>query len=344
MSTILKPLVELLHWILMWFHDTLSAIGLSEDWTWGLAIIGITVLVRLIMFPLTWKQYRSSRAMQALAPQIKALQKKHKGDRATLQQETMRLYQENRVNPFASCLPLILQMPVFFALYYTIRGTDYLPVAETEALFNASFLWLPKLGEPDPYYILLIVYIVTQLISTELMLTPQTDKSQKMLMRGMPIMFVFFLKGFPSGLFVYWVTTNLWTIGQQLIIRRTMPIVVLEAAAGSSGDGGGGKAAKGGKAGPPPKKRGKFMEAMMAAQEQRQTQLEERRKAAKGGGKDGTSETKGAAGAGAAKGGSSSKSGGKKGGKRPPPGKGARAKQTAPPPDIDEDDDKPPYR
>jgi YidC/Oxa1 family membrane protein insertase len=344
MSNILKPLVEILHWLLMLIHDWLSSIGLSEDWTWGLAIIGITIVVRLIMFPLTWKQYKSSRAMQALAPQIKALQKKHKGDRATLQQETMRLYQENRVNPFASCLPLILQLPVFFALYYTLKTPppDYLPAADAEALANASFLWLPKLGEPDPYYILLIVYIVTQLISTELMLTPQTDKSQKMLMRGMPIMFVFFLKGFPSGLFVYWVTTNLWTIGQQLIIRKTMPIVALEAAAGSSGGGGG----KSGKAGPPPKKRGKFMDAMMAAQEQRHTQLEERRKAAKGGGKDDASETEGAAGAGAAKGGSSSKSGGKKGGKRPPPGKGARAKPkpVEPEPDIDEDDDKPPYR
>jgi YidC/Oxa1 family membrane protein insertase len=344
MSTILKPLVELLHWILMWIHDTLSAAGLSEDWTWGLAIIGITVLVRLIMFPLTWKQYKSSRAMQALAPHIKELQKKHKGDRAALQQETMKLYQEHRVNPFASCLPLVLQLPVFFALYYTIRGTDYLPVEETQALFNASFLWLPKLGEPDPYYILLVVYIVTQLISTELMLTPQTDKTQKMLMRGMPVMFVFFLKGFPSGLFVYWVTTNLWTIGQQLIIRKTMPIVALEAAAGSSGDGGGGKS---GKAGPPPKKRGKFMEAMMAAQEQRQTQLEERRKKAQGGGDEvGTAAKKGA-GANAAKSGSS-KTGGKKGGKRPPPGKGAKAKPkptpVEPEPDFDEDDDKPPYR
>jgi len=334
MSSILKPLVELLHWILIWIHDSLSSLGLSEDWTWGLAIIGLTIIVRLIMFPLTWKQYRSSRAMQALAPQIKALQQKHKGDRGALQQETMRLYQENRVNPFASCLPLILQMPVFFALYYTIRGTDYLPVAETEALFNASFLWLPKLGEPDPYYILLVIYIVTQLVSTELMLTPQTDKTQKMMMRAMPIMFVFFLKNFPSGLFVYWVTTNLWTIGQQLIIRKTMPIVALEAAAGSSGGG------KAGKAAPPPKKRSRFMEAMMAAQDQRKTQLEERRKGGSGGTQEGgTVAKKGAGGSG----GSAAKTGAKKGGKRPPPGKSARAKPAAPAPKIIEDD-KPPYR
>ncbi|MCU0258691.1 MAG: YidC/Oxa1 family membrane protein insertase, partial [Solirubrobacteraceae bacterium] len=79
MSSILKPLVELLHWVLMWIHDTLSSWGLSEDWTWGLAIIGITIIVRMIMFPLTWKQYKSSRAMQALAPEIKKLQAKHKG-------------------------------------------------------------------------------------------------------------------------------------------------------------------------------------------------------------------------------------------------------------------------
>lgn len=333
MSSILKPLVELLHWILIWIHDSLSSLGLSEDWTWGLAIIGLTIIVRLIMFPLTWKQYRSSRAMQALAPQIKALQQKHKGDRGALQQETMRLYQENRVNPFASCLPLLLQMPVFFALYYTIRGTDYLPVAETEALFNASFLWLPKLGEPDPYYILLVIYIVTQLVSTELMLTPQTDKTQKMMMRAMPIMFVFFLKNFPSGLFVYWVTTNLWTIGQQLIIRKTMPIVALEAAAGSSGGGKAGKAA-------PPKKRSRFMETMMAAQEQRKAQLEERRKGGSGGTKEGGSAAKKGAGG---SGGSAAKTGAKKGGKRPPPGKSARAKPAAPAPKIIEDD-KPPYR
>ena len=344
MSRILKPLVELLHWVLVWIHDALASMGLGRQWTWGLAIIGLTIIVRLIMFPLTWKQYKSSRAMQALAPHIKELQKKHKGDRATLQQETMKLYQEHRVNPFASCLPLILQLPVFFALYWTIKGTDYLPKVETVALSTAPFLWLPHLGKPDPYYILLVIYILTQLISTELMLTPQTDKSQKMLMRAMPIMFVFFLKSFPSGLFVYWVTTNLWTIGQQLIIRKTMPIVAFPTPAGSGG--GGGKGTKSGKAGPPPKKRSRFMESMMAAQDQRKAQLDERRKGAQGGAKDDSAAKKGT-GSGAAKGAA------RKGGKRPPPGKGAKPKPAAPvmpaasaepAPDFDEDDDKPPYR
>jgi YidC/Oxa1 family membrane protein insertase len=338
MSSILKPLVELLHWVLIWLHDTFASMGLSEDWTWGLAIIGITIIVRLLMFPLTWKQYRSSRAMQALAPQVKALQRKHKGDRQMLQQETMRLYSENKVNPFASCLPLLIQMPVFFALYYTIRGADYLPKEQTDALYNAAFLWLPKLGEPDPYYILLVIYVVTQMISTELMLTPQSEPSQKWMMRGMPLIFVVVLLNFPSGLFVYWVTTNLWTIGQQLIIRKTMPIMTVEQLEARSGG-------KGGKPdGQPQKKRGRFMEAMMAAQEQRKAQVDERHRASagdsesagKGSGAKGTGANK------AAKQGG--KQGSKKGGKRPPPGKGARPKQAAPPPDIDEDDDKPPYR
>ncbi len=338
-TTILKPLVELLHWLLMWIHDTLSSIGLSERWTWGLSIIGLTIIVRTLMFPLTWKQYRSSRAMQALAPHIKELQRKYKDDRQRLQQETMRLYSEHKVNPFASCLPLIIQMPVFISLYYTLRPgvADYLPKAETQALANAAFLWLPKLGEPDPYYILLVLYVVTQLISTLLMLTPQTEGFQRWMMLGMPLFFVFILFRFPSGVFVYWVTTNIWTIGQQLIIRKAMPIVPLEATAAAGGGGKGG--GKGGKAAPP-KKRSRFMEAMVAAQEKAAAQRDEKRQPAQGGGKQG-----GAKGTGARKAaGQGGKSGGKKGGKRPPPGKGAKPKQVVPDIDDDDNDAPPPYR
>ena len=124
---IFRQLVELLHWILVSLHDWFSSIGLSEDWTWGLAIIGLTIIVRLILFPLTWKQYKSSQAMQVLQPHIKELQRKYKDDRAKLQQETMKLYQEHKVNPFASCLPLLLQLPVFIGLYVAISGrADYL--------------------------------------------------------------------------------------------------------------------------------------------------------------------------------------------------------------------------
>ena len=169
-----------------------------------------------------------------------------------------------------------------------------------EALNQAPFLWIPHLGQPDPYYILLVLYVVTQMISTELMVATQSDQTQKWIMRAMPIMFVLFLFNFPAGLFVYWVTTNVWTIGQQLIIKRTMPKPEELAA----------------KAKAKPKKRSRFMEAMMASQCEAMKQREQKM-AQKG------------------EGGGASKQGsvaaGKKpahGGKKPPPGK-AKRKQVA---------------
>ena len=301
---ILKQLVLLLHWILVTINDALASLGLSPNWTWGLAIIGLTIIVRLVLFPLTWKQFSSAQSMQVIQPQLKELQKKYKSDRGKLQQETMKLYQEHRVNPFASCLPLLLQLPVFISLYAAIKGLGPLSApqyqASVEALNHASFLWIPHLGDPDPYYILLVLYVVSQLISTELMLTTQTDKSQKMLMRAMPIMFVFFLFRFPAGLFVYWVTTNVWTIGQQLLIRKVMKPKDLATMAAK------------------PVKRSRFMEAITAAQGDRMQTREEliaKQKAerAKQGG------AKQAAGQPAAK----------KGARKAPPGKGKR-KQSPP--------------
>jgi YidC/Oxa1 family membrane protein insertase len=160
---------------------------------------------------------------------------------------------------------------VFICLYYAIKRSP--------ELMHAGFLWM-TLGKPDPYYVLLLIYVVSQLVSTELMLSPQTDRQQKMLMRLMPLFFVFILRRFPSGLFIYWITTNIWTVGQQLIIRRTMPPVVAPVSGGGNEPAGrpvrGGKTGKGAK----PKKQGRFMSALMAAQEQREQQLTTRRKAA----------------------------------------------------------------
>jgi YidC/Oxa1 family membrane protein insertase len=258
---ILKQLVLLLHWILVTLNDALASLGLGPSWTWGLAIIGLTIIVRLVLFPLTWKQFSSAQSMQVIQPQLKELQKKYKNDRGKLQQETMKLYQEHRVNPFASCLPLVLQLPVFISLYAAIKGLgplhDPAYLQSVLALNRASFLWIPHLGQPDPYYILLVLYVVSQLISTELMLSTQTDKSQKMIMRAMPIMFVFFLWRFPAGLFVYWVTTNIWTIGQQLLIRKVMKPTDLATMTAK------------------PAKRSRLMEAITAAQGDRMQTREE---------------------------------------------------------------------
>lgn len=224
-----KHLILGLHWILITAEQQFSALGLGDNWTWGLAIIALTIIVRLVLFPITWRQYRQSLAMQTLQPKIKELQRKYKDNREKLQAETMKVYQEHRVNPFTSCLPLLLQLPIFISLYAAIKGLGpLLPTNETVmALNNASFLWIPKLGEPDPKYILLVVYVISQMISTELMLATQSDKMQKMLMRAMPIFFVIFLWKFPAGLFVYWVTSNIWTIGQQLLIKKAMKPVEL---------------------------------------------------------------------------------------------------------------------
>jgi YidC/Oxa1 family membrane protein insertase len=299
---ILSELILLLHWVLVTINDFLAGLGLTSDWTWGLAIIGLTIIVRLILFPLTWKQYKSAQHMQLIQPQVKELQKKYKNDRGKLQEETMKLYSEHRVNPFASCLPLILQLPVFIALYAAIKGLGPLSApsyqASVEALNQASFLWIPHLGNPDPYYILLVLYVVTQMISTELMVATQSDSTQKWIMRAMPIMFVIFLFNFPAGLFVYWVTTNVWTIGQQLVIRKTMPKPEELAARAQA----------------KPKKRSRFMEAMMASQGEAMKQREEKM-AAKKAGQDGVAAKQGSVAA------------GKKpaqGAKKAPPGKGKR--------------------
>ncbi len=299
---IISQLILLLHWVLVTLSGWFAPLGYS--WQWGLAIIGLTVIVRLILFPLTWRQYKSAQQMQVLQPQIKELQKKYKNDRAKLQEETMKLYSEHRVNPFASCLPLLLQLPVFIALYAAIAGKGPLSAPEyqesVKLLFNAPFLWIAKLGLPDPTYILLILYVATQMISTELMVATQSDQTQKWIMRAMPIMFVLFLFRFPSGLFVYWVTTNVWTIGQQLIIRRTMPKPEELAARAKA----------------KPKKRSRFMEAMMASQQEAARQREEKI-AGKGGNTGGQGQKQVGAG------------GTKKAqpGKKAPPGKGKRRPQ-----------------
>ena len=298
---IFSQLILLLHWVLVTINDFLAGLGLGYSWTWGLAIIGLTIIVRLILFPLTWKQYKSAQQMQMIQPQIKELQKKYKSDRGKLQEETMKLYSEHRVNPFASCLPLLLQLPVFISLYAAIKGLGPLSAPEyqasVQALNHAPFLWIPHLGNPDPTYILLILYVVTQMISTELMVATQSDNTQKWIMRAMPIMFVLFLFRFPAGLFVYWVTTNVWTIGQQLVIRRTMPKPEDLAAQAKAR----------------PKKRSRFMEVMMASQGEAMKQREQ--KMAQKGEGSGTAK-QGSVAAGAKRPAS--------GAKKPPPGKGKR--------------------
>ena len=219
--------------ILEFFH----ALG----FTWGWAIVMLTLLVRLILLPLFVKQYKSARRMQEVAPQMKELQRKYKGNKPKLQEEMMKFYKENDVNPFGSCLPLVAQAPVFIALYYTLRNSastfqDGTDLGFLHAIPNIS-LPLDQVGWA--VIPLVVVYALSQLISSELSATAAMSKNQRWLMRLLPIGIVFFVFQFPvpAGVVIYWATTNLWTAGQQLVLKRRIEaeLEASESAAKTSG-------------------------------------------------------------------------------------------------------------
>ena len=194
----------------------------SIGFTWGWAIVMLTLLVRLILLPLFVKQYKSARRMQEVAPQMKEMQRKYKGNKQKLQEEMMKFYKENDVNPFGSCLPLLLQAPVFIALYYTLRSQNF--ADGTDLSFMYVVPDVSKLLTEIGWAVvpLILVYAVSQLISTELSATATMSRNQRWLMRLLPIGIVFFIFQFPvpAGLVIYWATTNLWTAGQQLVLKR----------------------------------------------------------------------------------------------------------------------------
>jgi YidC/Oxa1 family membrane protein insertase len=224
LAHILTPLENILRNVLDWFHGT---IGLP--WAWS--IVAVTVVVRLLLVPLTVKQIHSMQNLQRHAPQMKEIQKKYKNDKKRQQEELMRFYKENQINPAASCLPLLAQFPVFIALYLVLREFSKHPPGGKAAVASGDFSWLGHNFVPDitahasahwSGYLLLAVYVVSQLVSTLLMSTTM-DKSQRVILMVLPIVFVTFLINFPVGLVLYWVTTNLWTVGQGLITRQLMP-------------------------------------------------------------------------------------------------------------------------
>jgi YidC/Oxa1 family membrane protein insertase len=213
--------------VLVFFHDDLSL-------SWGMAIVALTVTVRAILIPLTYKQLKGMRALQALQPQIKEIQEKFKNDKQRMQQEMMRFYKENKVNPFASCVPLLAQIPVFITLFYVLQqdlrldicGQTSVPCSEfPPGNWGQSFLFIDDLtgkAAGGELIALLVLYVGTQLISGTVMAL-SADKSQRILIFMLPLIFVPFIITFPAGLILYWITTNVWTIGQQLVIKKVVP-------------------------------------------------------------------------------------------------------------------------
>jgi YidC/Oxa1 family membrane protein insertase len=219
-ANILQPLVDVVNAVLKFFHDNA---GLS----WGGAIIALTILTRAILIPLTYRQLKGMRAMQALQPQIKEIQEKYKNDRQRMQQEMMRFYQENKVNPFATCIPLLAQIPVFITLFSVLRNELPADIGcqAGHCGSEASFLFINDLtakAHGAELIALLVLYVGTQLVSSMVM-TITADKSQRMMMMMLPFVFVIFVVNFPAGLVLYWITTNFWTIGQQYTIQRLIP-------------------------------------------------------------------------------------------------------------------------
>jgi len=219
MQSLFQPLSDFFFWVLRFIHENL---GLS--WSWSIVVL--TVIVRVVLIPLTWRQIKSMRAMQALQPQIRAIQEKYKEDRQVLNQKLMEFYQENKVSPFGSCLPLILQLPVFLGLYYMLRqqGTP------GEGVFaspnpTVGWLWIHDITKFD--IILMFLYIASQFVASW-QTARNSPGQQKVIAYFMPVIVgIFMYVGkWPAGLFIYWFTSNLWTIVQQFVAERIMPAPV----------------------------------------------------------------------------------------------------------------------
>lgn len=229
LANVLQPLIDLFEAVLKALHS----IGLG----WGMAIVALTVLVRALLLPLTLKQFKSMQRLAQLQPEMTRLKGKYKDDPQRLNQEIMKFYRENKVNPAASCLPLVAQLPVFFALFYMLqddlrydicpelqvgRGENPVPCGATEA---SNFLFIPDLtaeATGGVLITLIVLYVGSQLISTIMQSSTMTDKTQRYLMYALPFIFVVFVLNFPAGLLVYWITTNVWTILQQAIVKKRL--------------------------------------------------------------------------------------------------------------------------
>jgi YidC/Oxa1 family membrane protein insertase len=215
---ILQQIEDVLNTVLTFYHENLGV-------SWGWSIVLLTATVRILILPITVKQLRSMAAMQRVQPKMKAIQNKYKGKpemRAQQQAEIMELYKEHGVNPFASCLPLVVQLPVFIGLYRTLSAIHVPPGSDTSFLFiNDIFVKTADLTPEWQKYLIVAAYSLSMLGSTLLFSFVQ-DRQQKIIFASMSVIFIPFILRVQVGVGIYWITTNLWTIAQQGIVKRTM--------------------------------------------------------------------------------------------------------------------------
>jgi YidC/Oxa1 family membrane protein insertase len=276
-ANIFQPLIDVFQAVIEFFHNSLTV-------PWGWSIVLLTVAIRAVLLPLTAKQFHSMRKLQTLQPQLKEIQTKYKEDKQRQQQEMMAFYRENNVNPLASCLPLALQLPVFISLFYMLRKnlrTNICPsiqhafqqhyatahhvslaVARAQTTpcgphAGAGFLFINDLtntAKGVTLIVLMVLYVGSQVGSQLVMQQPTMDQNMRRMMLLLPLVFVVFVFRFPAGLLLYWITTNLWTLGQGVVIRRWLGPAVPVAAtaeAGGTSKGGGGRGGAGASSRPP---------------------------------------------------------------------------------------------
>jgi YidC/Oxa1 family membrane protein insertase len=255
MSTVLKPLEYVVAWIMVAWHSLFTTIGLpaSSGWTWALSIVGLVITIRIVLIPLFVKQIKASRGLQLVQPEIKKIQAKYKGktdqeSRQKMTQETMALYKDTGTNPFASCLPIVLQAPIFFALFRVLNGirkegfqigplTDTLrQQADHATLFgspiSATFI-NSSLTSTKILTVVLIVLMSASTFTTQRQLMMKNmpasamdnpfAQQQKVLLYVLPLVFAVSGVNFPIGVLLYWLTTNVWSMGQQFYVIRRMP-------------------------------------------------------------------------------------------------------------------------
>src|SRR5215213_2289866 len=192
LANIFQPMIDAADWLITTLHDD---VGMS----WGWSIVALTVIVRTLMIPLTLKQIRSMNALRVLQPQIKEIQNKYKDDKQRMQQEMMKFYKENKVNPFASCLPLLLQLPVFMSLFFLLKGDEFQD--QVRATAEQGFLGISDLTEPATgitLVILMALFIGSQMAST-LVMSVTADKTQQRIMLLLPLVFAALVPNFPAG-------------------------------------------------------------------------------------------------------------------------------------------------
>jgi YidC/Oxa1 family membrane protein insertase len=227
---ILSPIEQPLTWLLETLHSSLSL-----PWAW--AVVALTLIVRVLLVPLTVKQIHSMQHLQRHAPALKELQKKYKHDKQKLREEQMKFFQEHQVNPAASCLPILFQIPIFFALYFVLRDfeDEIFPEYQAQGETVDDLGWLgfvpnitDNIADHWSGYLLVAVYVASQ-VSSAYFMSMTADRTQRILFLILPFVLVPFIIDppggtvFPVGLLIYWVTTNLWTVGQGLVTRRLVP-------------------------------------------------------------------------------------------------------------------------